>query len=84
MLAEIAHEISTYLKERTGMVLVRERGFYKTPNETIALAKVAGIADLYAYSYGQASFDEIAPSSIKKIVAGNAKASKDQVAKRVE
>ena len=84
MLAEIAQEIKSYLKSAEGMVLVRERGFYRTPNETIALAKVAGIADLYAYSYKQATFDEITPVSIKKTVTGNHKADKDEVARCVE
>lgn len=86
LLAEIAKEIKTYLRDLdTGnMILVRERGFYKTPVETIALAKVAGVADLYAYSYHGATFDEIAPSSIKKLVTGNYRADKQEVANALE
>lgn len=51
----------------------------------MALAKVAGIADLYGYAYcDKQDWDEIAPVSIKKKVTGNAKASKEDVAASLE
>lgn len=51
----------------------------------MALAKVAGIADLYGYAYcDKQDWDEIAPVSIKKKVTGNAKASKEEVAASLE
>ena len=51
-------------------VFVREKGFYRFPHETQALFKVVGGAD----------YKEISPSAVKKLLTGNGKASKDDVA----
>lgn len=61
-------------------VLVRERGFSRFRNETQALFKIVGITDLVAWQTKELVFDEIAPKSVKKVVAGSGDASKDEVA----
>lgn len=52
--------------------------------ETQALFKVVGIADLAAWRTKEMIFHEIAPASIKKIITGNGKASKAEVAAALE
>lgn len=39
-----------------------------------------GITDLAAWWSGEVVFDEIAPASVKKLIAGNGRASKEDVA----
>lgn len=61
-------------------VLVRERGFSRFRNETQALFKVVGVTDLAAWRVAGLSFREIAPTSVKKLLTGSGKASKEEVA----
>lgn len=61
-------------------VFVREKGFYRFPHETQALFKVVGVADLIAWQIRRADYKEISPSVVKKLLTGNGKASKDDVA----
>ena len=61
-------------------VFVREKGFSRFPHETQALFKVVGIADLAAWQHGKMQFEEIAPTTVKKLLAGSGKATKDDVA----
>lgn len=84
MLAEIAHEIRSYLVTGEEQILLRERGFFKHAAETQVLSKVIGVADLYAWAHGGKTFEEIAPKSIKKSVTGNSCATKEQVAEALE
>lgn len=44
------------------------------------LHKVVGVSDLYAFGFGGRVFDEIHPKTIKKLVANNQLAEKDEVA----
>ena len=66
-------------KESCEYVLVRERGFSRFAAETQALHKVIGVADMIAWSY-MTYYQEIAPVSVKKLITGNAKAKKEEVA----
>ena len=61
-------------------VLVREKGFSRFARETQALYKVFGVADLAAWQCGEKVYHELAPLSVKKIITGNGKASKADVA----
>ena len=44
------------------------------------LHKVVGVADLYAWGFGNKEFEEIHPKAIKKLVANNQLAEKEEVA----
>lgn len=43
-----------------------------------------GVTDLYAWAHGGLEFEELAPLAVKRLVTGNAKATKEQVAKCLE
>ena len=61
-------------------VFVREKGFSRFLHETQALFKVVGIADLAAWRQSKTQFEEIAPTTVKKLLTGSGKASKEEVA----
>ena len=61
-------------------VFVREKGFSRFPHETQALFKVVGVADLAAWTTCRTEFVEIAPTTVKKMLTGSGKASKEEVA----
>ena len=65
-------------------VFVREKGFSRFPHETQALFKVVGVADLAAWTTCQTEFVEIAPTTVKKLLAGSGKATKEEVAAALE
>ena len=46
-----------------------------------ALAQVVGVVDYLTLNMGHGEFDKISPKMVKKLVAGNASAEKDDVAK---
>lgn len=62
------------------MTCVRERAFSRFARETQTLNKVVGIADLAVWDITQSSFSEIAPTTVKKLLTGSGRASKDEVA----
>lgn len=60
--------------------IVREKGFSRFAATTQALFKVVGVVDLTLYKHGHKAIPkEIAPTSVKKIVTGNGKSSKEDV-----
>ena len=61
-------------------VFVREKGFSRFPHETQALFKVVGVADLAAWTTCRTEFVEIAPTTVKKLLTGSGKATKEEVA----
>ena len=61
-------------------VFVREKGFSRFPHETQALFKVVGVADLAAWTTCRTECVEIAPTTVKKLLTGSGKASKEEVA----
>lgn len=65
-------------------VFVREKGFSRFPHETQALFKVVGVADLAAWKARRTEFVEIAPTTVKKLLTGSGKASKEEVAVSLE
>ena len=82
-LGQISEEIDRYLCEYSPEHIVREKGFSRFAATTQALYKTVGVSDLYAYMRMEKTVHEIAPTSVKKIVAGNGKASKDDVQEAV-
>ena len=65
-------------------VFVREKGFSRFPHETQALFKVVGVADLAAWITSRTEFVEFAPTTVKKLLTGSGKASKEEVAAALE
>ena len=61
-------------------VIVREKGFSRYANTTQLLFRVVGISDLIALESGECiSVEEIPPTTIKSIIAGYSRASKEEV-----
>lgn len=65
-------------------MFVRERAFARFPHETQALSKVTGIADLTAWQTAKAAYQELAPTTVKKLLTGSGKADKAAVAAALE
>ena len=61
-------------------VFVRERAFSRFPQETQALFKVVGIADMAVWKHAKQAWEEIAPATVKKLLTGSGKAGKEEVA----
>ena len=61
-------------------VFVREAGYTDRKLQSQIIFKVHGVCDLAIWQTRQAVFEEIAPSRVKKLVAGSGKASKQEVA----
>ena len=64
--------------------VAREKGFSAHANTTQVLFKVVGVSDLELAREGYTRVADIAPTSVKKAVTGNGKASKDEVADALE
>lgn len=60
---------------------MREQAFSRFPQETQALFKVVGIADMAAWTYAGRTWEEIAPATVKKLLTGSGKAAKEEVAR---
>ena len=83
ILSEIAKELRSYLDEYPDAVLVREKALamVSIAAKTIqVLHKVIGVTDQYAWGCGKREFEELAPSTVKSIIAGNKDATKEEVA----
>lgn len=81
---QILSEIEEHLSDHTVDVYVRERGLSRFNAEVQALFRVVGISDLVAWRSSHDAFFELAPASVKKLITGNGKASKEQVASCLE
>lgn len=84
-LSRIAKDISQIFKDYPDIdAVVREKGFNRYANVTQVLFRVVGISDLKVFEgSGITKIDEIAPTSVKRLIAGDGKASKDEVAEGV-
>lgn len=61
-------------------VIVRERGFSRFAQTTQALFRVVGVSDLIALENGECKqVEEIPPTTVKSLIAGYGKATKDEV-----
>ena len=57
---------------------------YYNPSTIKILHEVVGISDLYAWGFGKRQFEEIGPKMVKKYVAGDSSAEKEEVAAALE
>lgn len=80
-LDRIAKDIAGIFKDYPDIeAVVREKGFNRYANVTQVLFRVVGVSDLKVYeNSGITKIDEIAPTSVKRLVAGDGKASKADV-----
>lgn len=82
-LQQIAIEISRLITQYEPEHYVREKGFSRFATTTQALFKVVGVADYVTHQFAtqaEVRAEEIAPTSVKKMLSGNGKASKEDVA----
>lgn len=66
---------------------MREKGLLKiatSGNTIVVLSKVVGVSDLYAWGFGQRTFQEIDPKTVKKLITGDGLAEKQTVADTLE
>lgn len=82
-LETIASEIERLINVYQPLHIVREKGFSRFPAVTQTLSKVVGISDLSAHTLADKDVHEISVSSVKKLVTGNGRASKEDVAEDV-
>jgi crossover junction endodeoxyribonuclease RuvC len=61
-------------------VMVREKAFAHYTRETQAIFKVIGVSDVFAKKHGFDTVVEIAPTTVKKLVTGNGRSTKADVA----
>ncbi|URZ16909.1 crossover junction endodeoxyribonuclease RuvC [Clostridium felsineum] len=60
--------------------VVREKGFYRFAGITQVLFRVVGVSDLLVYQHtGVTTIDELPPTTVKRIVAGDGRADKKDV-----
>lgn len=65
----------------TSLIIVKEKGFTKFTKATQALFEVSGVTELVMFCNNRVIEDEITPTSVKKYITGNGKASKEDVDK---
>lgn len=88
ILSEIQEALLKFCKEESPVFFVRERSVNNCGGKTarsgtmarIGVSEVIGIADLIAWQHSHQEWDEIFPVSIKKLLTGNGKAEKQEVA----
>lgn len=81
-LKAIADEIRRITNKYEGAfdVVVRERGFSRFAQTTQALFRVVGVSDLTVFEEcGIRAIEEIPPTTVKSLIAGYGKATKDEV-----
>lgn len=59
---------------------VRERGFSRFAAETQTIFRMVGVSDLVAWDKAGSVFAQLAPKEVKKLIAGDGKAKKEDVA----
>lgn len=62
-------------------VYVREKAVITHMADTDRLFRIGGVSDVALWEVRQTGFFDITPSSVKKIITGNGRARKDEVAK---
>lgn len=84
ILSEIGNTLSEFLSGNHVKLAVRERAFTQFNAETQAIHKVVGVSDMVAWHILEMSFQELAPSSVKKYVTGWGMATKEEVAEAID
>lgn len=81
-LEDIRAELSTiYAKYKPFDAIIREKGFSHHAATTQAIFKVVGVTEWYLRGH---KIEEISPTTVKKTLTGDGKASKDDVAQAVK
>lgn len=86
-LTRIANDIAELLIDYEGTIgaVVREKGFSRYQNTTQTLFKVVGVSDQKIYeTVGITRIEELAPTTVKKLVTGTGTATKEDVAKAIK
>lgn len=80
-LQEIAGELARISEEHPDIEhIVREKGFSRFANTTQLLFRVVGVSDLAGIElFDCKDIEELTPTTIKRLVAGNGKADKQEV-----
>jgi len=79
MLVRTADAFNRLMGTHHAKAYVREKGFSRFANETQCLFRVVGVADMLLWQRRRAQFQEIAPASVKKLLTGSGRASKQDV-----
>ncbi len=81
-LFQIYNHMKEILEEHPDITeVVREKGFSKFPSVTQTLFQVVGISTICAFKHGgHEVIHEIPPTTVKKLVTGSGKSTKDKVA----
>lgn len=82
-LVNIAVKLDETIRKHDIEAIARERGFTRHNKTTQALFKVVGVVDYVLALHDIYSCDEIAPTSVKKELTGNGRASKEEVEQAV-
>lgn len=80
-LANIADTLATISETHTDIThIVREKGFSRFANTTQLLFRVVGVSDLAGVKlFSCRDIEELTPTTVKRFVAGNGKADKEEV-----
>lgn len=84
ILDEIYDEASRYIDNMDILVFASEAAFAKFSRDTAAINKAHGLMDWLLWHYRGMVHQELAATSIKKLVAGNGKATKEEVEAALE
>lgn len=82
-LEQIASKMEDILERHDVEYIVREKGFSRHAHVTQTLYKVMGVTELLAHMDDFKGVEDIPVTSVKKLVTGNGKASKEEVAECV-
>lgn len=83
-LREIAQMIQRLIAEHKPELFVRERGFSRHNVATQTLFRVVGVSDLVVYEAAHQEIYEIAPSVVKRLVAGSGSAEKIHIERELD
>lgn len=78
---QVMSEMERYYLAYKPEHVVREKGFSRFPAVTQTLFKIVGSSDVMAHWHESEPVEEIAPTSVKKLVTGDGRASKQEVEK---
>jgi len=84
IILEISKVFAEYVAPQSTKAYVRERAFTRFGAETSAMFKVLGAMEMILWDRKEAWFQELAPKQIKRLVTGNGKSSKAQVAEALD
>ena len=82
-LYNIGQKLNEILSNNEIDIFVREKGFTRFNKVTQALYKAVGLVDYILYLHKIPNCKELPPTTIKKIVTGSGKASKEEVEKAI-